>query len=643
MNINSKLKSYTSTESITQTTNYRVWPEEIPAKNNFTSLEKNCFYNFRRYIHSGWFVIDIDPLGLSNENSRMGVLILENYGILTFSILDTVSYDAYNTVAKRFNKMVEDKITNLLMESPLLVKKKDGEKSLKFNYKHISILNTDQENEDIYSDTIFKNEARIIKLLKSNCDKITYTEFVAIINKLAPEYTVIRNEKIVENIEDIKSNNENKDVDIQITGNEKEYRTFLLDKNQVKFVNDDITGHRVLLANAGAGKSVLLLSKAYKYASTHKNEKVLLTCYNNNLASLYKFKNDCANFGDNNNIYIMTFHNFVKKIYKEKLNENIFEVTEDHIKNLQILINRKNISLSFGAIFIDEIQVFMPQWIDLCYSLLSVQSKSLFLMAGDLNQTVRKQSKAGEAPWKKIANGMLNFTGRVKYMSANYRNSCQISKYLDKMLKYMNSHLAEYGMIDTEYDYNVFGEGIANDIALNVVERINRQHICLETVKAIKEIQDKYKISYSDIAVIFPYKNYTISKSYKYEFIDHLKQLLDNEGIQNSIIYSDVNKKNYKDTAGIVLTTAESSLGLDFKAVILSGLYPLEYIYSEDKKTNIQFKKWEQLKEFSSSEKETVKKQMRKIYTSCSRAREVLYVLSDLDADCPMEDILEAN
>ena len=51
----------------------------------------------------------------------------------------------------------------------------------------------------------------------------------------------------------------------EITGDEVEYRTFYLDDYQVGQINDMGRGHRVILANAGAGKSVLLLSKAFKY------------------------------------------------------------------------------------------------------------------------------------------------------------------------------------------------------------------------------------------------------------------------------------------------------------------------------------------------------------------------------------------
>ena len=122
-----------------------------------------------------------------------------------------------------------------------------------------------------------------------------------------------------EHIQVVEKKNAATEHNLRITGKELEYKTFFLDEYQVAQVNDMGTGHRVILANPGAGKSVLLLSKAFRYASLYKDSKILLTCYNSNLADSYIFKRACANYGNNNNLYIMTFHKFVKKIYEECL------------------------------------------------------------------------------------------------------------------------------------------------------------------------------------------------------------------------------------------------------------------------------------------------------------------------------------
>ena len=49
---------------------------------------------------------------------------------------------------------------------------------------------------------------------------------------------------------------------------------------------------------------------------------------------------------------------------------------------------------------------------------------------------------------------------------------------------------------------------------------------------------------------------------------------------------------------------------------------------------------WRTIKEMPDDDRDQVQSQMRSIYTACSRAREVLYVLSDLTEGTPMEEIL---
>ena len=368
----------------------------------------------------------------------------------------------------------------------------------------------------------------------------------------------------------------------------------------------------------------------------------MITCYNNNLADAYKFKNGCANFGQNNNLYIMTFHKLVKKIYQECLNERLVGEypSEQEIQDLLTYIKRGNVKLEFSAIFVDEVQIFTPLYLEICYSLLAHNEDALFLLAGDLNQTVRSQSRKGDAPWKKINDGRLNFQGRVKYISQNYRNSKQISKYLNGMLSYMNLKLSQYNLINIdEFEYNIFSAGPSKDIALEVQTGISRFDICKRTVDVIEEIAHKYKIGYSDIAVLFPVKE---NKVLKYYLLYWLTQELRKRGIEYSLIFSgsrDDERKQYSRTNGVIISTIDSSLGLDFKAVIVSGLYPYQYVYSDDGKAK-KIKSWNQLSKLSSVEQENMKIQLRKIYTACSRAREVLYVLSDIESGSPFEDVL---
>lgn len=632
----------------------RVWPAELPNNNLFTNIERDLYLKIKRTKIEAWFIFDIDPMGKSNERVRMGLIIHPHKGIITFSMHEGISSDVFKGTVDIYTPMIEDAIHNLLIESSSLIVRVDDKKMLKYPYRHINILaetNSISDNR-CYSSECFTSGATIDDLFGNNDNfknpyalrefSIPENDAIAIVNKLAPEYTVVKPQKIEGTISEARENHVNVENLPDITGKEIEYSTFLLDSNQVKYINEMGTGHRVLLANAGAGKSVLLLSRAYRYASTHKKERVLVTCYNNNLADAYKFKNSCANFGDNRNLYIMTFHKLVKKIYEECLHEKLIGEypTEQEIQDLLTYIKRGKVQLEFSAIFVDEVQIFTPLYLDICYALLSQNEDALLLLAGDLNQTVRSQSRKGDAPWKKINDGRLNFKGRVKYLSQNYRNSEQISKYLNGMLRYMNSKLSQNNLINIdEFEYNTFDTGPSQNIALKVNTGINRIDICKKTVDAIEEIARKYQIPYSDIAVLFPYKEH---KSLKYFLLYWMTQELRKRGIEYSLIFSggqSDDRKQYSKTNGVVLSTIDSSLGLDFKAVVVTGLFPYQYVYSEEGKPK-KIRTWSQLSKLSTTEQENLKIQLRKIYTACSRAREVLYVLSDIEPGNPFEDVL---
>ena len=631
---------------------HRIWPTENGVANNFAQLEKKVYSAFSNCEVDAWFLVDIDPVGFSNEKVRMASVISPKFGVITLSIHEENSIEQFLPTVDLYTNMIEEKIYNLLLESAALITKKDNKKVLKFPYCHLNVfksLDGVENNRCIDIDMLMHEDEFAKFLSEENCkpfDKsyggLSDAEAIAVISKIAPEYTVIKPQIIKSEADSLLD----EDIDVEalpfITGKEVEYSTFLLDEDQVKYINEMGTGHRVLLANAGAGKSVLLLSRAYRYASTHKSGKVLITCFNNNLADSYKFKNSCSNFGDNNNLFIMTFHKLVKKIYNECLKASIAGEypTEQEIQDLLLYIKKGMVNLKFTAIFIDEVQIFTPLYLDICYALLDSNKDAVFLLAGDLNQTVRKQSRKGDAPWKKMDGGKLNFRGRVKYISKNYRNSPQISSYLNAMLAYMNLKLSQNGLIDMqEFDYNIFGDGPAQNIALEVQRRISRMDICGRIIGAIEEITNKYKVGYSDIAVLFPYKE---NRFLKYHILFWITSEMKKRGIQYSLIFSDdqEERSQYSRTNGVVLSTIDSSLGLDFRAVILAGLYPYEYIYTEDKKTK-KINDWTQLSKLSSDEQESVKVQLRKLYTACSRAREVLYVLSDIEEGSPFDEVLE--
>lgn len=645
----------------------KIWPQEFEKKEHINMAERFLLRNALRNLNAGSFVIGIDPVGFATDDIHMGMYICPFEGLITFSIvqgkMNPDNIEGYIFAEKIIEKAIYDRLIN----SKILIAKSNEKKILKFPYKHIYIF--PQENVPVtscdddllqkfapFSSVRFfipstaRNRPKYIKELRmfdnvrmpfdSNFKRISEEESLAIFERLAPEYTVVLKEKnkveVAETTDDLPIESE------KISGEEVEYRTFYLDDYQVSQINDMGRGHRVMLANAGAGKSVLLLSKAFKYTSIYKDKNILLTCYNNNLADSYKFKKNCAGLSNDvhRKLYILTLHKLVAKLYKECLGKTIEGFADDEqIRECIELIKSNQIDIRFKAIFVDEVQIFTPLYLELCYALLEKSDDALFLLAGDLNQTVRNQSRRGDAPWKKIADGSLDFTGRVKYIEKNYRNSPQISAFLNSMLVYMNQNLSRLKMINIdEFQYDLFENGISDNVALKVKTGINRKNIQSETIDAVNEIAEKYKISYSEIAILYPVKD---NKALDYHIQYWIKKVLERERIPFSFISTteDGQRAKYSNSSGIVISSIDSSLGLDFRAVILTGLYPYTFVFDKNGHRK-KISDWDKVKNLPSDEKESAQIQMRKLYTACSRAREVLYVLSDAEEGTIIDDII---
>ena len=164
----------------------------------------------------------------------------------------------------------------------------------------------------------------------------------------------------------------------------------------------------------------------------------------------------------------MNFHKLVYKIYSECLHMHVESLpTDEDIEKCIELIKAGKVNLKFKAIFIDEVQNFNPLYLELCYLLLEKDDDHLFLMAGDLNQSIRAKSRRGDVPWKQMRDINLDFTGRVRYIEKNYRNSKEVSEYIFRMLTYRNKQFEQLGMINKfEYEYNSFTLGEKPALAL---------------------------------------------------------------------------------------------------------------------------------------------------------------------------------
>ena len=635
--------------------NIEIWPNSFENKDIFSKEEKELMREIKRSRGEGIYVSGVNPVG-KGKVSRISYFISQQYGLTTFSIVSVNKeyLKNYLGLLLEMNEELEEKLVLRLLDSAALIERKDNKKSLNINFNHYIVFQNInysslkinerkklQENKDKLLFKNFKDLDGVDFQKKcNNISELTEIKIKSIIERLSPEYAIVLNEK-----EKISNQNNNlylkrniKNIDVDISGDELEYKTFALDSQQINLVNEISYGHRLILANPGAGKSVILLAKAFRMCKIYENEKVLLTCYNNNLVKAYKFRNACSGY-DTENLYISTFHklvlDLVHDILKKKYSILDFDKALDDLENA---IDKNIITLRFKAIFIDEVQVFEARWLNICYKLLEKDDTNIFLMAGDINQDLKNNSKKGKAVWQLATEIPSNFRGRVKYISKNYRNKKEICDYINKQLKYMNTKYTEMGLNNlNDFEVGTTGESesIGGKIELSLGN--NKFNFKEDLRKKIKELILNEKVEPSDIAIIIPYKQH---KAFKYYPLSWIRTMLEEEGINYRVICNEsggANKNSNEE--GVIISTIDSALGLDFNTVILTGLYPMQYVKTGER--FVLVKSWKELSEMKDEEKISYMSNFRKIYTACSRARERLCLLSDLNTSTPINKFIK--
>lgn len=191
-------------------------------------------------------------------------------------------------------------------------------------------------------------------------------------------------------------------------------------------------------------------------------------------------------------------------------------------------------------------------------------------------------------------------------------------------------------------DYiELFKEGVGKDVTLNVISGVKRNNIVKETVKAVKEIAATYNLDYSDIAILYPNKD---NKGLRYYIQHWVKMMLGENNIPYAITMKREDGKGVKisNNKGVVVAPIDEIAGLEFKAVILTGLHPSSYAF-DGKEHRIKLKDWDVIKELREEERAVVENQIAKIYKAYLRAKEVLYVISDAEPGTIIDDIVVSS
>ncbi len=234
----------------------------------------------------------------------------------------------------------------------------------------------------------------------------------SVMQRIAPEYVTVRVACVV-NTETTPG------VDSEllvVDENDVVVRAFRLDKEQINIVNriskDD--PNQLILACAGSGKSVLLISKCFKAAQMNPNKKFLITCRNENLHSLYTWFIDRAGLREKN-VECMTFHTLCKKLLEKNGFVSRYGDFDGWVASAIDKLNQGKIQERYYGIFIDEVQAFEPEWYKFCFNMLENKDTKdhIFVICGDKTQRLDKLKKRGQAPWQ-VGEGYPSYRGGNK-------------------------------------------------------------------------------------------------------------------------------------------------------------------------------------------------------------------------------------
>lgn len=603
-----------------------------------------------KYSDSNIVLLKINPVGESTVNIfifQEGVCFLETIDLDDENVLKVIIPQIIllkkKIVDKIYNKLLMHKYFNCQFKEhnillfpftykyyfPSLNKNQLENFDFDINIKDFLINNC--INKDTVSSSL-KNPESFKQILMNNYEypySIKWTKFTQegvdiLIHMLAPEYTIPRYGDL-----NIQHNNISKKADNEynIQQGELSVKVLKLDNDQINITNHIKPGNQLILACAGSGKSVLLISKCFKIASLNPDKQFLITCFNKNLCNMYEWRINVAGFR-NRNVKCTTFFKLCENLLDEArvyYNSNNFDSVFEQAKKA---LSEGKIKKRFYGIFIDEVQIFKSEWYEFCYNLLENKNEEdhFFVICGDKSQNINKNIKQGKAPWQGNPN-LPNYRGKSLRIEKNYRNSIEINEFMNKFTESAKGYFS-YFNIDAEQNNDLFlrGQSVRHGENPKVILS-NEQEEPKEIIKIIEDLNKQKGVPLSEIAILVFNKQYQPEKYFIYNWI---KDKLDDEYIDYSelVSYNGSYGVLYGDRTGISLCTIESALGLDFEAVIVCGLHSMGSYFKTKKAMTFNSKNPE-LDEC----KRDFFQNINTIYTGCTRARNHLYIILTEDKE----------
>lgn len=339
-----------------------------------------------------------------------------------------------------------------------------------------------------------------------------------------------------------------------------------LDLDQERIARTLKDGHRLLSGVAGSGKTLILLARAKVLVNRHPDYRILILCHSIVLAShLRSLLHHDEQNPQYRRIEVLHFHDWAKDILgrlPRKLEQQSDECYDQEVseRTLQRL-SQYTIDAKWDAVLIDEGHSFYPAWFECVVCGLKDPVNSNLLIVSDANQSLYPRPRFS---WKSVG---VRAQGRSQKLLVNYRNTKEI---LDAAWTVIEPLLDQPNLFDDTFPL-IKPEQILRRGASPVLHLFTAKTDVVEA--AITQIQTLLESGYapSDIALLSRIGKASTTPSQSDKLLQTLLKRLQDDNIQTCwITQSQASKRSYRaQNPGIRVITTKSSLGLEFKVVLL--------------------------------------------------------------------------
>jgi len=355
-------------------------------------------------------------------------------------------------------------------------------------------------------------------------------------------------------------------------------------ENLAKQIGDK---NRLIRGVAGSGKTLILASRAKILAKEHPDWRILVLCYNISLANAIQqmithminepedlFDFDFTNSSGlkqktNENILVRNFHSWLKHELKIREQDIPFIIEK--------LEKKEAILPTYDAVLIDEGQDFEADWLKLVSLLINEETQSL-LIVEDRAQTIYKRKRSY------LQDTGLNFQGRSKILSINYRNTAQIVKFAWDF--YQSKSMFKNKVVSRELKGEIIApQSTKRKGPLPVIIKTSSFAEEMRLVaKQIRKLHETKKVPLHEVLIL-----YRVKRTHQLSVIDIIKRALEKEQLPFYwITENDDSKRSFvKEDGKVKISTIDSSKGLDYQAVFIVNVDSMPFPLEEDKEREV--------------------------------------------------------